>query len=124
MIVLNEYNKATGFYKLYGIEADIRNIAKECPNSYQIALFACCREIKTQKHGGGFRTKSEASVAHMKKQIVRALIHKLKNAEEKLIIENYLKLESLKNQQLAELEKEALGKAYSFTLSLFLYLTS
>ena len=47
MIVLNEFNKASGFYKIFGIEAKIRLIASECPNSYQIALFACCREIMT-----------------------------------------------------------------------------
>ena len=62
-------------------------------NSYHIALFACCREIKTDRHGGGYRTKSDASVAHMRKLIAKVLLQKMKITEENIIIENYLESE-------------------------------
>ena len=34
ILLLNEYNKSTGFYKLFGIEGEIRDIAHAYPNSY------------------------------------------------------------------------------------------
>ena len=53
-LLINEYKKQTTFYKMIGIEADIRDIAKKFPNSYQIALIACCREVLSRDdHCGG-----------------------------------------------------------------------
>ena len=34
VIVLNEYEKSSGFYKIFGMESNIRKIARENPNSY------------------------------------------------------------------------------------------
>ena len=34
VMLLNEYNKKTGFYQMFGAEAEIRDIAKYYPNSY------------------------------------------------------------------------------------------
>ena len=60
VILLNDYSKNTGFYKLAAVEIEIRNIAKKHENSYQICLCACCREVLIRdKHSGGF-SKAEA----------------------------------------------------------------
>ena len=55
--VLNEFDKQTGFYKLWGVEADIRGIADTYRNSYSVAFFSCCREVMTSEHRGGFSTE-------------------------------------------------------------------
>ena len=34
VMLLNEYNKKTGFYRMFGAEAEIRDIASKYPNSY------------------------------------------------------------------------------------------
>ena len=44
-ILINEFEKATGFYRLIGAEENIRAAAINCTNSYFITIFACCREI-------------------------------------------------------------------------------
>ena len=50
--MLNEFKD--GFYKFWGVEADIRTIAETFPNSYMMAFFACCRELKQpSKHTEG-----------------------------------------------------------------------
>ena len=40
----NEYCKARGFYKMFGAENKLRMLAQEFQNSYQIGIFACCRQ--------------------------------------------------------------------------------
>ena len=56
--MVNEYDTKTFFYKMVNPEADIRSIASDFPNSYQIALFACCREVLSRdKHTGGIPKK-------------------------------------------------------------------
>ena len=55
VVLINTYDKKTGFYRIWGIETDIRNLAKNNSNAYLICLLACCREIfSTQKHFGLF----------------------------------------------------------------------
>ena len=55
VLLVNDFDKNTAFYRMWGVENDIRTSAKNNHNSYQIALFACCREIhSTQKHSGLF----------------------------------------------------------------------
>ena len=34
VVLLNEYNEASGFYKIWGVEAEIRELAKTYSNSY------------------------------------------------------------------------------------------
>ena len=34
IILLNEYNTETGFYKWWGIEGEVRNVGERFPNSY------------------------------------------------------------------------------------------
>ena len=53
VLLINEFKAYNSFYKWIGIEGDIRQIAKDYPNSYTLAFFACCREIySTIKHRG------------------------------------------------------------------------
>ena len=52
---------------MWGIEAQIRNLAKACANSYQIAFLACSREVlSAAKHCGGFESKQAASAYYLK----------------------------------------------------------
>ena len=44
-VVLNEYDDDTEFYKLFAAEDKIRNFADTHPNSYQVSIFACCRDL-------------------------------------------------------------------------------
>ena len=54
MFVLNEFDPDTTFYRFFQVETFIRDIAEDYRNSYQIAIFACCREnLDRNKHSGG-----------------------------------------------------------------------
>ena len=65
IILINQYDKKTGFYKLWGIEADIRRLAKANTNAYIIGLFACCREIfSSTKHCGLFGGTVQQAYVH------------------------------------------------------------
>ena len=62
-IVLNEFNKSTGFYTLQNSEINIRVLSENMKNGYFISIFACCREFfKADSHCGcvGARSKEEA----------------------------------------------------------------
>ena len=43
IMLLNEFNNKTGFYKHWTIESDIREIANTFSNSYQVAIIAASR---------------------------------------------------------------------------------
>ena len=34
VLLLNEYNEETGYYKWWGIEGEVRNVGERFPNSY------------------------------------------------------------------------------------------
>ena len=54
VILVNEYDKTTGFYNLLGVEENIRMAARMSSNSYYVSIFACCREIfLVTEHSGG-----------------------------------------------------------------------
>ena len=54
MFVLNEFDPDTTFYRFFQVESFIRTIAEKYRNSYQIAIFACCREnLDLKRHSGG-----------------------------------------------------------------------
>ena len=65
MVVINDWEKRTTFYKMWPAEADIRDLAKKNNNAYFIGIFACCREIYNPKtHRGLFGgTEIQAIVA-------------------------------------------------------------
>ena len=55
MFVLNEFDKKSGFNKLYPIEGKIRSFSSKCANSFHLLLAACCRESHdTVKHSNCF----------------------------------------------------------------------
>ena len=57
VLLLNEFKEKSngkGFYKVWGAEADIREIARTFPNSYSIAFFTSSREIIEPKRLNGF----------------------------------------------------------------------
>ena len=43
IILLNEFDSKTTFYKHIDVESQVRSIAEKHPNSYQIVVFAACR---------------------------------------------------------------------------------
>ena len=45
MIVVNQFNEAKGFYRLYGAEENMRTATTIFSNAYIVGIFACCREI-------------------------------------------------------------------------------
>ena len=65
IVLINQYDSKTGFYKLWGIEADIRRLATANTNAYIIGLFACCREIFSgTKHCGLFGGTVQQAFVH------------------------------------------------------------
>ena len=65
IVLINQYDKKTRFYKLWSIEADIRGMAKNNTNAYVIGLFACCREIfNNQKHCNLFGGTQQQACVH------------------------------------------------------------
>ena len=54
VVIVNEINKARGFYTFYGAEQNMRDSAFKFPNAYIVGVFACCREIfLVTQHSGG-----------------------------------------------------------------------
>ena len=45
VLLVNEFDKPSNFYKKLDVEAKIRTMSEACPNTYSLAFFACCREI-------------------------------------------------------------------------------
>ena len=43
VLLYNEFDKKSGFYKMFKAEEIIRNMAAEFDNSYLMGIFACCR---------------------------------------------------------------------------------
>ena len=65
VLLVNDFDKKIAFYKMWGVENDIRTSARNNRNSYTIALFACCREIhSTQRHTGLFGGSEQQALAH------------------------------------------------------------
>ena len=62
VLLLNQFNAYSGFYKFWGAEGDVRDIAESYRNSYSMVFFACCRELFIpHKHTNGFGgTEAEA----------------------------------------------------------------
>ena len=82
---------------MWGIESEIRSIARKYPNSYQIAFFACCREVMNSKHSGGFSSRQEASVFYLKQRIMKVFAKAFKETNSKLLIDGLMKQAADKN---------------------------
>ena len=48
--MINEYDARTSFYKRFPAEDLIRSLADTYKNSYNIAIFAFCRELEKKKY--------------------------------------------------------------------------
>ena len=44
VLLCNELNDKTRFYKFFNAEALMRDIASKCENTWIMVLFACCRQ--------------------------------------------------------------------------------
>ena len=44
-VVVDEFDKRGRYFRLWQVEAMIRNLARKFPRSFHFAIFACCREV-------------------------------------------------------------------------------
>ena len=63
VLVVNEFDQKTSFYKFFMAENTLRNLAEVCPNAYLVGIFACCRQIydKDQMEGKGIENSNRAT---------------------------------------------------------------
>ena len=74
IVLINTFDKKTGFYRVWGIEAEIRKYAKNNKNSYVIGLMACCREMhSTKKHSGHFGGSMQQAQVYFDVQVYTGL---------------------------------------------------
>ena len=59
MLLTNEFDPVTRFYRLICSESDIRAIASKFSNSYQLAIFNCSRLILNRELHSGHFSKQE-----------------------------------------------------------------
>ena len=65
VVIINQFNRRTGFYEWWAAEADIRLMAKKYSNTFSVGIFACCREIfKPAKHCGLFEGTKQEAIDH------------------------------------------------------------
>ena len=68
VLVINQCNEKIGYYDWWNVEYDIRTMAGKFPNTYSVAIFACCREIyRPTTHCGLFGGTNEAAYEYFKK---------------------------------------------------------
>ena len=54
-VLVNTFNKSTGFYRFWPVEINVRDWASKYHNSYHVVFFACCREpYNASRHRGFF----------------------------------------------------------------------
>ena len=65
-VMVNDFNKRTQYYHLYGAEHELRLWSTKHTNSYMVAIFACCREMHNKlRHSGCYGgTETEALEAY------------------------------------------------------------
>ena len=100
VVIINQFNKRTGFYEWWAAEADLRLMAKKYSNTYSVGIFACCREIfKPAKHCGLYEGTKQGAVDHFT-GIVTARIESLKAEDTKKKEEAIKKINDLQIQKL------------------------
>ena len=78
VILLNEFDSARGFYKIFGVEEIIRLLAQKYPNAYLAVIYACCREIfMVAHHSGGISLAQVNEIKLAKKVREQQAIDKL-----------------------------------------------
>ena len=60
VLLINEFNEETRFYKWLDIESNIREIAAKYSNSYQLAFMDCSREIYSIMKHKGWKKESQS----------------------------------------------------------------
>ena len=75
---MNEFLSKKGFYKLFGAEECLRNLAQKYSNAYLVTIFACCREILlVSKHCGGVSLKHFLETEQEKRVRAKRALEKL-----------------------------------------------
>ena len=115
IVLINEYDPTIGFYKRWGVENDIRSSAQKNPNTYQLAIFACCREIfSLKRHSGHFATKKEAKIHSEEQRIAKQTLQfeeAGKKREQALVIEHEnLKKKMEQIEKVEEKRMKTIGK--------------
>ena len=59
--MVNEFEPKKGFYKLFNAEQQIRLSATMNKNSYQITIFACCRQLYDEQKMKGFYSQEQVN---------------------------------------------------------------
>ena len=68
VLLINQLNTRTSFYEWWAAESDIRRFAEKFPNTYLVAIFACCREIfRPATHCGFVGGPKDKAYEHYKK---------------------------------------------------------
>ena len=95
VVIINQLNKRTAFYEWWAAEADLRLMSKKYSNTFNVGIFACCREVfNPTKHCGLFQgTKQEA--LHYFTDIVATRIESLKAEDGKKKKEAIKKMKDL-----------------------------
>ena len=78
-IVLNEYDKSKGFYKLLPVEKKLRTWANIFPNAYFIGIFACCRTLWDNDEMCGLISKADKEVFEQDANFARFHMKKFEN---------------------------------------------
>ena len=64
VVLINHYDSGTSWYKIWGIESDIRRLAAKNSHAYFLSIFASCREIFTNRHRGLFKGTEQQALVH------------------------------------------------------------
>ena len=99
VVLLNEWDKRSSFYKKWGIEGEIRDIAWHFPNSYQMGFFACCREILLRDiHSGGLSKENAEQLLCIERQskLIAIVGESMRKKFFDAIDEEKLKLEAIR----------------------------
>ena len=85
-MILNEYEKISGFYKLWNVEKEIRQMATKYRNSFHMGLFAYSRDaFEYSFYKQGHRTKKEARHQYLRERLAQGLIRKIQATKWKMV---------------------------------------
>ena len=123
VLIVNQFNNKNGYYEWWNVEADIRRMAKNFPNTYSVAIFACCREIyRPSKHCGLFGGTKDQAREHFKKvaavEIETERAKETKKKEDALRKKNELEAQKFKQIQAREEEKAKLRCKQNYSIQI------
>ena len=107
VLVVNCCNKKHGYYDWWNVEAHIRLMAKKYPNTYSVAIFACCREIyRPSKHCGMFGgTQEDAQkyynhIAPIEYALEATLSDDMKKKKKELELEKFKQIQAIDEEKI------------------------